>query len=249
MNIPVLRVRDEYGNVINIPAIVGPPGPPGKDGKDGKDGAAGTGGASSMRMDWGQIPAGVMRGDLDYDGEITVLDLREANSILNDPDFYDEMSLWGADADGDGEVTEDDINAIESYITGNGGITAMEDYYGEWTYDESEEAFYFELPVVAIMKEYDALVVVKGAHLQGTFIKAEVLDGAVRIYAKYLPNTEYECVVFYGPGNGIGVVIPESTRASTAPITKLRMASATPGSTTIFTAEIDDDGQWRIYEE
>ena len=27
--IPILRVRDEDGNVIDIPAIVGPPGPPG----------------------------------------------------------------------------------------------------------------------------------------------------------------------------------------------------------------------------
>ena len=27
MNIPILRVRDEQGNYVNIPAIQGPPGP------------------------------------------------------------------------------------------------------------------------------------------------------------------------------------------------------------------------------
>lgn len=29
MRIPIIRVRDVNGNIVNIPAIVGPPGPPG----------------------------------------------------------------------------------------------------------------------------------------------------------------------------------------------------------------------------
>ena len=41
MNIPILRVRDKDGNVVEIPAIVGPRGPEGPEGPRGEQGLPG----------------------------------------------------------------------------------------------------------------------------------------------------------------------------------------------------------------
>lgn len=242
MSFPIMRVRDADGNIIDIPAIVGPPGPPGPPGEPGKNSAG-------VNMAFVQMMPGWMRGDIDGDGEITALDLAEARNMVEYQDTEDEQMLWCADADGDGEVTSDDADAIESYITGNGGITAMADYYNNWTYDEEEECFYIELGVTGVTADSNVVTVVKGTHKRGAFVKAECLDGGVRVYAKYLPNDYFDCLVLYMEGDGTALVIPENTAESTAPLTKLRMASSTPGSSKIFTVEVDDDGYMLIYEE
>lgn len=44
MNIPILRVRDENGNYVNVPAIKG------RDGEDGEDGADGTRGTGILKV-------------------------------------------------------------------------------------------------------------------------------------------------------------------------------------------------------
>lgn len=76
----ILRVRDEQGNVVDIPTLVGPQGPPGPAGGVGADGKPGADGKTPVKgedyfteADKSEMVSAVISALPKYDGEVVAV--------------------------------------------------------------------------------------------------------------------------------------------------------------------------------
>lgn len=200
----ILRVRDENGNVHDIPAIVGPPGP------QGPPGPAGSGGSEVVKV---TIPKGRMRGDVDGDGYITLTDqfmvLRHFN---NKEQITDEIALWCADINADSKINATDNTQILRYYRGltNALTTNMADYYGVWTFEKLTNArgrFYTDIACESVTAQTSAVITVGGSAGQAKFISAECGDGTIRVYAEQCPIADITATVECFEGDGSATIV------------------------------------------
>ena len=102
----VLKIKDENGNVIDVPAIVGPKGPAGADGQPGKDGAdgqPGKDGADGAPAKINGVNTLTITTDeylsAEQTGSTLKLGLKSAPSSLGAASYVLSASAWAKDSD------------------------------------------------------------------------------------------------------------------------------------------------------
>lgn len=170
------------------------------------------------------IPAGRMRGDVDGDGKITQGDryviqngtgsagkkYYNLNLSTTFPDGNVPLDYLAANINGDWFINSTDINLLLSPTFKAG---AFAEITGNWTnnpnYAAEESQFYVDISITGMTENHSAAVLVKGEFWKDTFIKAECIAGAIRIYTKFCPIAETQAVVSWGSGNGTAVITSE----------------------------------------
>lgn len=212
-------------------------------------------GSAGAQVAKATLPKGRMRGDVDGDGEVTHADrIAILEHLTQDPEHIitDEIALWCADVTTDGNIRTGDATQIGKYANADPAnpstLTSkpyMADYYGTWTYvmvDSASGYFYTDMAVEGVTAACSAIVAVQGDHKRDAFAGAECMDGFVRVKANILPVADAVCLVFYSPGDGTAVVVPENVIERTGAPLELELASSTNNSTKIFGLTITDDG-------
>ncbi len=171
-------------------------------------------GGAGGGMVFAEIPKGRMRGDVDGDGRITNNDATLIAKATAHMITLTGADLWCADVSADGDVSAADIKEINAYLNGSSNsltsVPTFADYYNNWTYHKVNDMSGYwttELSIPAITAETEGSIVWGGTGFTGTFIKAEIFSGGVRIYANYPPIEALPCAVSYHAGTGGQFVI------------------------------------------
>lgn len=187
-------------------------------------------GSAGAQVAKATLPKGRMRGDVNGDGEISFDDAIMTVDVNYVPS--NDVEAWCADVDQDGMVNYMDFFAI----TGSG--FDMADYYGNWAYTDGY--FHTDIPVEGLTAGSSAIVVAQGNHKRDAFAGAECMDGYIRIKANLLPLMDTVCLVFFSPGDGTAVVVPENVVERTGATKEIRLASS--DGIKIFSFTITDAG-------
>lgn len=206
-------------------------------------------GSAGAQVAKATLPKGRMKGDVDGDGEVTVFDVAMISAFSKGTATPDEMQGWCADINDDGNYKMNDYLNAALYVKGSTSnltsVPTMADYYGAWTYvkvDDLNGYFYYDMAVEGVTAVCSAIVAVQGNHKRDAFDRAECFDGYIRVKANLLPVADATCLVFYSPGDGTAVVIPENVIDRTGAPYTLPLASSTNNSTKIFGLTITDAG-------
>ena len=173
------------------------------------------------------IPAGRMKGDINGDGIITPClfddqpDMQTDSGIIRGyvsqiDGYADLIDANIADIDEDGEVNMLDSIIIQriaanwdDYEYGKYAI----DITGVWTvnpnYATEEGQYYKDIAIEGMTTMHSASVFIQGETTQTKFVKAECIEGAIRIYVTRCPIHKYSAIVTYGPGNGTAAIAIE----------------------------------------
>lgn len=161
------------------------------------------------------ITSGRMRGDIDGDGYFTLTDYNLINSHIDGTaTITDETQLLCADINKDGSITSDDAAAIYSLCLGDSNAGAYTDITGNWlsnpNYNTEEGQFYTDISIGGMSTASSASVLVQGEYELGFFVKAECIEGALRIYAKRCPIKSINAIVSWGTGDGTAIITAEN---------------------------------------
>lgn len=208
--------------------------------------AAGSGGSQVATA---TLPKGRMKGDVNGDGEVSKDDTALITDHANGSITLDEVQVWCGDVNNDGVADAKDITQLNRHLAGVGSVLTsiprMADYYGNWTYvkvDNLSGYFYTDIAVKGITAASSAIVAVQGNHKRDAFVGAECFDGYIRIKANLLPVADATCLVFYSPGDGTAVVVPENVVDRVGAPLKLMLGVNSTNSSTVFTITINDMG-------
>lgn len=162
------------------------------------------------------ITSGRMRGDIDGDGYFTLTDYNLINSHIDGTaTITDETQLLCADINEDGSITSDDASAIYSLCLGDSNAGAYTDITGNWlnnpNYNTEEGQFYTDISIGGMSTASSASVLVQGEYELGFFVKAECIEGALRIYAKRCPIKSINAIVSWGTGDGTATITVEKS--------------------------------------
>lgn len=195
------------------------------------------------------LPKGRMKGDVDGDGVITMSDYDLIYNHVKKVEYItDEIALWCADVNQNGDANMADYAAVMKYISGETSILTstptFADYYSNWTYTKNDDLtgrWHADIAIAGVTATSDALIIVSGEYASDAFT-AECVDGAVRVYAKTCPIADVPCRVMWS-ANGAGVVVirPETVVDKTA-IDGMTLNSSTAGSAKKFKLSVDDSG-------
>lgn len=208
-------------------------------------------GSAGAQVAKATLPKGRMRGDVNGDGEVSIDDVFIIQKAITNgaAETWNEVQRWAADTNMDSKIGIIDAMQIRAFLTGNAGLLtktpAFSDYYENWVYvkvDDTSGYFYTDIALEGVTAACSAIVAVQGDHKRDAFAGAECMDGFVRVKANLLPVADAACLVFYSPGDGTAVVLPENVIDRTGAPMELTVASATVGSTKIFGLTITDDG-------
>ena len=162
------------------------------------------------------ITSGRMRGDIDGDGKFTLADYNLINNhIGGTATITDETQLLCADINEDGSITSDDASAIYSLCLGDSNAGAYTDITGNWlsnpNYNTEEGQFYTDISIGGMSTASSASVLVQGEYELGFFVKAECIEGALRIYAKRCPIKSTNAIISWGTGDGTATITVEKS--------------------------------------
>lgn len=162
------------------------------------------------------ITSGRMRGDIDGDGYFTLTDYNLINSHIDGTaTITDETQLLCADINEDGSITSDDASAIYSLCLGDSNAGAYTDITGNWlsnpNYNTEEGQFYTDISIGGMSTASSASVLVQGEYELGFFVKAECIEGALRIYAKRCPIKSTNAIISWGTGDGTATITVEKS--------------------------------------
>lgn len=188
------------------------------------------------------IPAGRMRGDVNGDGLITIIDKNILEKYTNSAATLDSISLWCADVNNDGVADPSDTLQLIRIIAGNTnaltGIPTFSDYYGNWTYQKIDDLtgeWYTDIPISGMTTSCSASILVQGEFDSGLFTKAECIADALRIYAKLCPISSAKAIVTWSSGDGTAVITTESVEVDEVFV--VRITSQTTNGNTVYSAD------------
>ena len=161
------------------------------------------------------IPAGRMYGDINGDGFIDEVDRELIVEYFNmTTEDYEEVPLdfYLSDITHDGVVDYDDFTPY-SLIINNGkgyGITGN-DYTGNYianpNYSTEKAQFCTDVTVADITSTCNVSVEIATYDVDSSiFVKAEPIDGAVRIWVTRPPISAVDCLISFNEGEGIGTI-------------------------------------------
>lgn len=128
----------------------------------------------------GVIPAGILYGDVNGDGEVNAKDARQILLYLSGEITEAALRLELADVNGDGVVDETDAELIEQYAAGViTGFAAGK--YVNWKPDGAY--YYHDLIVGGITKDMAITLIAPGVKL----VKTECMDGYIRVFVTEPP--------------------------------------------------------------
>lgn len=166
------------------------------------------------------VPKGRIKGDVNGDGVVSLIDYDIVQKVGIGFMQLDEISEWCGDINNDGSVNAADAGQISRYLAGMQSILTQNptfaDYYNNWQYlkiDNSTGVFYTDFSIQGMTAQKTAVVTVgEGDYTTETFVGAECLNGALRLYAKFPPLGECNAIVEWGDGDGSTKVITHSAR-------------------------------------
>lgn len=161
-----------------------------------------------------EIPKGRMRGDFKGTGKVGAWEDLKDSQYYNTQTDPANPDSWACDINGDGYVDFADYQDLSSGTLYSTPFIA--DYYNNWTYhkvDNTSGYWTTDLAIPAITAKMGVSIVCGGNVLAGTFIKAELFAGGVRIYANYPPIEAVPCAVSYTTGAS-GQIITADTGVS-----------------------------------
>lgn len=162
------------------------------------------------------IPSGRMRGDVDGDGYFTLTDYNLiANHFEGTSIITDATQLLCADINNNGSIDSNDGSISYDLYFGDSKAGAYTEITGNWTNNpncETEEGqFYTDISIVGMSAASSASVLVHGEYELGFFVKAECIEGALRIYAKRCPIKSINAIVSWGTGDGTATITVEKS--------------------------------------
>ena len=139
------------------------------------------------------LPAGRMKGDVDGDGMVTMVDVELISSHLVNTPITDELQLWCADLTDDGEVNIKDNRLTMRVAQGIDKIGQYgNDYTGNWianpNYATEAGQFYHDFTVAGVTASNSAILIAPFNNV------ADVVchDGYVRVFVSLAPITDIE---------------------------------------------------------
>lgn len=162
------------------------------------------------------IPSGRMRGDIDGDGYFTLTDYNLISSHIDGTSIItDATQLLCADINNNGSIDSNDSSISYDLYFGDSKAGAYTEITGNWTNNpncETEEGqFYTDISIVGMSAASSASVLVQGEYELGFFVKAECIEGALRIYAKRCPIKSINAIVSWGTGDGTATITVEKS--------------------------------------
>ena len=129
------------------------------------------------------IPAGVLYGDVDGDGEVGARDSRLLSLYLAGQATEAELRLELADVNADGVVDEADVELIVAVAAGTAeGFDAG--VYANWTADG--DYFYYDLTVGGITEGMAVTLMATGIEI----VKTESHEGYIRLFVTEVPKAD-----------------------------------------------------------
>jgi len=166
----------------------------------------------SVRFDAIKIPAGRMLGDVNEDGSVDELDAVDINDYLAGRiDITDKYARMCLDADSSGVVNSTDADRTRDVGRGAIKYGRQPDLLGNWTvnpdYEYEKGQFYVDIDVSGISESNSAVIFVPDYSVYEVIVKAECLDGKIRIYTKRCPLSEAICKIQIFRGDGRAEVV------------------------------------------
>jgi hypothetical protein len=154
------------------------------------------------------IPKGTPVGDVNNDGVIDSVDAELVAQYRAGTISDNGLNLIAADANGDGQIDTVDAMIIQQYIDGDyaGYIDSMNDINGVWYWNPDLEQYIFNIPVADITTSNSAVLIPDYSIDSKAFVKAECIEGAIRLYFKAYPVTDRRCAIISADGDGSVVV-------------------------------------------
>ena len=161
------------------------------------------------------ITSGRMRGDIDGDGKFTQNDIDTLTKHVNGEEILtDSTQLLSCDVNSDGKVNGTDTNACYRLVAGTIKAGQYTEVTGNWTsnpnYATEDGQFYTDISIDGMSTASSASVLVQGEYELGFFVKAECIEGALRIYAKRCPIKSTNAIVSWGTGDGTATITAEN---------------------------------------
>ena len=162
------------------------------------------------------IASGRMRGDIDGDGYFTLADYNLISSHIDGTTtITDEIQLLCADINNDGSINNNDSSISYDLYFDDSKAGAYTEITGNWlsnpNYNTEEGQFYTDISIGGMSTASSASVLVQGEYELGFFVKAECIEGALRIYAKRCPIKSINAIVSWGTGDGTATITVEKS--------------------------------------
>lgn len=199
---------------VDLGSVIGPPGPKGD--------------AGSLAVNT-VIPAGRLRGDINGDALVDNADLELRSNGTGSagigysginfstafPDGDIPLDYLAADVNANGSINIYDIDKMTTLISRPEKLGVYSsDITGNWINnpdaDTQSEQFYTDIAIEGMTAQCSAVVIFSASENSASnnalCPRAECMDGALRIYARFCPVEEMPCIVMYMPGNGSAFV-------------------------------------------
>lgn len=135
------------------------------------------------------LPESRIKGDIDGDGYVLESDLELlTNHVSGIEPITNEIALWAADVNNDGEVDADDLTILASYIEHENpsGFEHL-DYYNSWVYEPEINLWAYTLTNVG---DVNKIVDVSGYNVS----KFEIIGNSIKVYCTNPPIND--CVIW-----------------------------------------------------